>query len=148
MPPLGPQQFNLQVFDTYNTGSPNEPVDGTHIVGIVQVTIDWNLDRTDLTGKGVEFGDPFWQGPGNGPMIVYSEEIGSGPQPVGKVAWSLTTNALKDTDQDTPNKRFRWSITPVVQLVRTYTPNDGSPPDTEVVYTASDTVKGTWRPMP
>jgi|SRR5664279_1684976 hypothetical protein len=148
MPTLGPQQFNLQVFDTYNTGSPTEPLGGTHIVGIIQVTINWVLDQTDLTDKGVEYGAPFWQGPGNGPLVVYSEEIGGISQPVAKVAWSMVTNTLKEIEQDTPNHRCRWSITPVVQLVRTYTPDDGSPPDIEVVYTASDTEKGAWKTLP
>jgi hypothetical protein len=148
MPPFGPQQFNLQVFDTYNTGSPSEPLGGTQIVGDIQVTINWVLDQTDLTAKGVEFAAPFWQGSGHGPLVVYSEEIGGNSQPVAKVAWSVTTNALKETEEDTPNKRFRWVITPVVQLVRTYTPDDGSPPDIEIVNTASDTERGAWKPLP
>jgi hypothetical protein len=148
MPPLGPQQFNLQVFDTYRTGSPDEPVDGTHIVGVVQVTINWVLNQTALTAKGVEFGPPFWQGPGHGPLVVFSEEIGGISQPVGKVAWSMVTNALTVTEQDTASNRYRWAVTPVVQLIRTYTPDDGSPSDTEVAYTASETVRGAWQPMP
>ncbi len=145
---MGPQQFDLLVFETYQTKDPAAPLVGTHIECTVGVTIDWNLNRTELTGKGVEFLDPFWSGPGNGPMTVYDEAIGGGTQPVGTVSWSVATQVLKSVEEDAPNRRYRWAVTPELQLIRKFVSKLGEPPDTEITYTASDTVRGGWIPKP
>lgn len=148
MPPFGPQQFDLSVFETYQTKDPAAPIVGTDIEGTVGVTINWNLNRTELTKQGVVFSAPLWLGPGNGPLSVYGDVLGGGLCPTGTVAWSVMTHTLKVVELDTPNKQFRWAITPVIQLIRTFTSKTGGPPDTEVADTASDTVRGGWMPQP
>ena len=70
-----------------------------------------------------------------------------GLKPVGTVAWSVVTHVAKKVETDTPNQRQRWAVTPIVQLMRLFVSKDGSPPDDEVVYTASDTVRGNWMPL-
>lgn len=147
MPLTGPQQFDLQVFDTFQTNDPAAPLAGTDIVGTVGVTLNWNPQGTDLTARGVEFAPAAWQSPGRGPLTVYDNVVGGGLQPVGTVAWAVATHTLKTIQTDTPNRRQRWAITPVIQLIRTFVPKDCSPPDPEVAYTASDTVRGNWMPM-
>jgi hypothetical protein len=147
MPPPGPQQFDLEVFDTFQTNDPAAPIAGTDIVGTVGVTINWNPQGTDLTAKGVDFAPALWQSPGCGPLTVYDNALGGGLQPVGTVTWSIITHVLKKIESDTPNQRQRWAITPVIQLMRSFVPKDGSPPDAEVAFTASETVRGNWMPM-
>lgn len=147
MSSTGPQEFDLEVFDTFQTNDPAAPIIGTDIAGTVGVTINWNLKGTELTAKGVEFADALWQSPGDGPLTVYDNALGGGLKPVGTVAWSVVTHALKKIEPDTPNQRQRWAITPVIQLIRNFVPNDGSPPDAEVAFTASETVRGNWMPM-
>jgi hypothetical protein len=78
---------------------------------------------------------------------VYSDAIGGGVQPVGTVAWKVVTTTLKAVETDTPNKLVRSTFTPQVQLVRTFTSQTGDPPDTEVAYTATETVRGGWTPQ-
>jgi hypothetical protein len=145
---MGPQQFDLPVYETYNTKDPAAPITGIEIVGNVTVTINWNLAGTDLTDKDVVFSDPVWTAPGNGPLNVYDEAVGGGLKPIGTVAWSAQTHALKNVETDTPNKKVRWAVTPVVQLIRTVKSSTGDPDDIQVVYTASDTVRGAWMPQP
>ena len=94
------------------------------------------------------FSAPLWLGPGNGPLTVYDDALGGGPTPIGKVTWSILTHTLKVAELDKSNKQFRWAITPVVQLIRTFTSMTGGPANTQVVYTASDTAKGGWMPQP
>jgi hypothetical protein len=147
MSSTGPQEFDLEVFDTFQTNDPAAPITGTDIAGTVGVTINWNLKGTELTAKGVEFADALWQSPGHGPLTVYDNALGGGLKPVGTVAWSVVTHALKKIEPDTPNQRQRWAITPVIQLIRNFVPNDGRPPDAEVAFTASETVRGNWMPM-
>jgi hypothetical protein len=147
MPPTPAQQFDLEVFDTFQTNDPAAPIAGTDIVGAVGVTINWNPPGTALTAKGVEFADALWQSPGPGPLTVYDNAMGGGLQPVGTVAWSVVPHTLKRIESDTPNRRQRWAITPVIQLIRRFVPNAGSPPEAEVAYTASDTVRGNWMPL-
>jgi hypothetical protein len=147
MPLTGPQQFDLQVFDTFQTNDPAAPIVGTDIVGTVGVTINWNPQGTDLTAKGVEFDDALWQSPGHGPLTVYDNALGGGLQEVGAVAWCVVTHTLKKIEPDTPNHRQRWAITPLVQLTRNFVPKDGSPPTATVAFTASDTVRGNWMPL-
>jgi hypothetical protein len=148
MPPLGPQQFDLSVFETYQTKDPAAPLAGTDIQGTVGVTINWNLNRTELTAQGVEFSAPLWLGPGNGPLTVFDDALGGGLRPIGTVAWSVVTHALKVVDPDPSNKQYRWAITPVIQLIRKFTSSTGGLPDTRITYTASDTVRGGWIPQP
>ncbi|HXQ82423.1 MAG TPA: hypothetical protein VN775_13980 [Opitutaceae bacterium] len=148
MPPLGPQQFDLSVSETYQTKDPAAPIVGTDIQGTVSATVNWNLNRTELTDQGVVFSDPSWLGPGCGPLTVYDDGIGGGLQPVGAVAWSLKTQVLRVVEADTPNKQYRWAITPVVQLIRTITSTIGKLPDTQVTGQDSQTVKGGWLPQP
>jgi hypothetical protein len=148
MPPVGPQQFDLPVYDTYQTYDPAAPIVGTQIVGTVGVTINWNLSGTDLTADGVQFSDPLWTGPGNGPLNVFDNAIGGGLKQIGTVSWSIVTHVLKVVETDTPNGNIRWAITPVVQLIRAFTSTIGAPSDTEVVNTNSDTVRGGWMPQP
>jgi hypothetical protein len=148
MPQLGPQQFDMTVYETYQTKDPAAPITGTEIQGTVSVTINWNLNRTELTDQGVVFSDPVWLGQGNGPLAVYDDAIGGGLQQVGTVAWTIKTQALKVVETDTPNKLYRWAITPEAQLIRTFTSKIGDPSDTQVTYTASDTVRGGWMPQP
>ena len=148
MPQLGPQQFDMTVYETYQTKDPAAPITGTEIQGTVSVTINWNLNRTELTDQGIVFSDPVWLGAGNGPLAVYDDAIGGGLQQVGTVAWTVKTQAFKVVETDTPNNKYRWAITPEVQLVRTFTSKIGDPPDTQVTYTASDTVRGGWMQQP
>jgi hypothetical protein len=147
MPPLVPQQFDMEVYDSYQTHDPAAPIVGTDIQGTVSVTINWNANRTDLTDQGVQFSDVAWSASGNGPLTVYSDAIGGGLQPIGTVAWKVATSTLKSLETDTPNKQVRLTITPQVQLVRTLTSQIGDPPDTEVVNTATETAKGNWTPQ-
>ena len=146
--PTGPQQFDLPVYETYLTRDPAEPLVGTDIEGTITVTINWNPAGTDLAEQGVAFSSPVWSGAVNGPLTVYDEAMGGGLQPVGTVSWSVRTQFSKAVEPDTPNKRFRWSVTPIIELVRTLKPTDGNQPDIEVTYTASDNAKGEWIPQP
>jgi hypothetical protein len=146
--PTGPLQFDMQVFDTYQTNDPAAPIDGAHIVATISITINWNVAGTELTNAGVVFSAPVWIGPGGGPLNVYDNTMGGGLKLIGTVTWSVNADTLKRIDTDTANQRLRWMITPVLQLIRTFKPNDGSPPDIEVAYTNSDTSYGNWTPMP
>jgi hypothetical protein len=145
---MGPQEFDLQVFETYQTRDPAAPITGTEIEGSVTVTINWNLSGTELTDKDVEFSDVAWSAAGNGPFTVYDNALGGGMKPIGTVEWKAETHAIKKVEADTPNKQVRWAITPVVQLVRAFKSTTGDPNDTEVTYTASDTVRGGWMAQP
>jgi hypothetical protein len=145
---MGPQQFDLSVFETYQTKDPAAPITGTEIEGAISVTINWNMNGTELTDKDVEYSDSLWIGAGNGPLTVYDEAIGGGLKPIGTVEWKTDTHTLKKVETDTPNKQVRWAITPVIQLIRTFKSTIGDPDDTEVAYTASDTVRGGWMPQP
>lgn len=142
--PSGPQQFDLVVYDTYKTGDPAAPIDGVNIQGTVTVTINWNPGGTDLTAEGVVFSGAVWGDAGSGPLTVYDEALGGGIQPVGTATWSVRTQSKKTMVPDTPNKRYRWTITPIVELVRTVTSTVGNPTDAEVVGNASDNAQGGW----
>ena len=141
--PMGPQQFNLPVGETFQTRDPAAPGTGVIISATVGITINWNNAHTELTDKGVEFDPPQWAETGCGPLTVYSS-WGDLPPPIGRVSWSIDTHLLTKTETDTPNKRYRWAITPVVQLHRQVTMTDGTPSSSVVAYTASDTVRGDW----
>jgi hypothetical protein len=145
---MGPQQFDLSVFETYQTKDPAAPITGTEIEGTASVTINWNMAGTELTDKDVEYSDVLWTGPGNGPLTVYDAAIGGGMKAIGTVEWNAKTHTIKVVEADTPNRQIRWAITPVVQLIRTFKSATGDPDDTEVTYTASDTVRGGWMPQP
>ena len=80
-----------------------------------------------------------------GPLTIYDPASSVLP-PIGRVTWSIETHVLKKVETDTPNKRYRWAVTPMVQLIRQAKMTDGSPSTTGVVYTASDTVRGAWAP--
>jgi hypothetical protein len=140
---MGPQQFDLWVGETFQTNDPASPVTGIDISATVGVTIDWNLGGSELTNKGVEFSAPQWAGPGNGPFTIYNP-VSSIPPPIGRVSWSIETHVLKKMETDTPQNRYRWAVTPVVQLIRQVTMTDGSPSTTGVINTASNTVRGGW----
>jgi hypothetical protein len=147
--PSGTQQFDLDVYDNnYPTGDPAAPLVGTNIHGTVTVTINWNPAGTDLADGAVSFSPAQWDVPGCGPLTVYSDAMGGGVQPVGAVAWTIKTSFQKTAEQDTPNKRFRWIITPQVELVRTFTSTIGDPNETGAVFTATDNAKGGWLPQP
>lgn len=148
MPPTGPQQFDLMLYENYLTRDPAEPLVGSDIGGAVTVTINWNPGGTDLMDKGVEFSSTLWSGAGNGPLTVYDDAMGGVLQPVGTVAWAARTRFSKGMEPDTPNNRYRWTITLIAELVRTVTSKTGNQPETEVTYTASDTAKGGWIPQP
>jgi hypothetical protein len=145
---MGPQQFDLSVFETYQTKDPAAPITGTEIEGTVSVTINWNLAGTELTDKDVQYSDASWSGAGNGPLTVYDDAMGGALVAIGTVAWTAQTHTLKKVETDTPNKQMRWAVTPVVQLIRNFKSKVGDPDDTEVTYTASDTVRGGWMPQP
>jgi hypothetical protein len=145
---MGPQEFDLQLFETYQTKDPAAPITGTEIEGTVTVTVNWNLAGTELTDKGVEFSDPVWSSAGKGPFTVYDDVFGGGMKPIGTVEWKAATHAIKNVEADAPNKQVRWAITPVVQLIRTFKSSTGDPDDTEVTNTASDTVRGAWMAQP
>ena len=146
--PSGTQQFDLEVFDNnYATDDPGAPLVGTNVHGTVTVTINWNSAGTDLTDKAVEFSEVHWDDPGSGPLTVYSDAMGGGVQPVGAVAWTVKTSFQKTMEKDTPNKRFRWTITPQVDLIRTFTSKIGNPNETGVIFTATDNAKGGWLPL-
>ncbi len=148
MPTFGPQQFDLVVYDTYKTGDPAAPIDGIDIEGTVGVTVNWNSTGTDLTPQGVQFADASWGVAGNGPITLYDEALGGGVQPVGTVAWTVKTRFSKTMEPDTPNNRYRWTITPMVDLVRTVTSTIGNPKDIQVTGNASSNAKGAWIPQP
>jgi hypothetical protein len=145
---MGPIEFDLQVFETYQTRDPAAPITGTEIQGTVTVTINWNPKGTELTDKDVVFSDAVWTGAGSGPLTVYDEALGGGLQPIGKVQWKALPRTLKVVETDTPNKQIRWAVTPLVDLVRTFKSSTGDPDDTQTTYTASDTVHGGWMPQP
>jgi hypothetical protein len=145
---MGPQQFDLSVYETYQTKDPAAPITGTEIEGTVTVTINWNLAGTELTDKDVQYSDILWTGAGNGPLTVYDDALGGGMKAIGTVEWHAKTHTIKVVETETPNKQVRWAITPVVELVRTFKSTVGDPDDTGVTYTASDTVRGAWMPQP
>jgi hypothetical protein len=145
---MGPQEFDLQLFETYQTKDPSAPITGTEIEGTVTVTVNWNLTGTELADKGVEFADAVWSAAGKGPFTVYDDVLGGGMKPIGTVEWKAATHAIKNVEADPSSKQVRWAITPVVQLIRTYKSSTGDPDDTEVTYTASDTVRGGWMTQP
>jgi hypothetical protein len=145
---MGPQQFDLTVYETYQTKDPAAPLTGTQIQGTITVTVNWNLAGTQLTDQGVTYSDTLWTGPGCGPFNVYDEALGGGLQVIGTVAWKTQTNTIKTVESDPTGNQVRWSVTPVITLVRTFKSSTGDPDDTEVTYTASDTVKGAWMPKP
>lgn len=139
------QKFDLQVFDHLETNDPTHPQIGLDIVGDIGVTIHWADDGVDLDEKGVVFSAPVWGGPGGGPFTVY-DNLGAGMlKPLAKVSWSLTTETLKRRETDTPTKRFRWIVAPVIHLKQHRTPTNGSATQTTVAYIASNAVKGAWK---
>jgi hypothetical protein len=139
-PFMEPQQFELAVYETYQTKDPAAPLTGSEIQGSVAITVTWGAGPAP---PAVSFEAPAWTTVGAGPLQVFDEEIG-GAKPIGTVSWSVVTHSIVKVEPDTPAKQSRWAITPVVQLVRTFAASDGSLPVTEVTYTASDTVKGDW----
>lgn len=141
-PPL--QGFELQLFETFQTRDPAAPIVGTDIAATVGITIDWTLKGEELTDKCVRFGDPVWGGAGHGPLTVYRDVIGGSTRADATVSWSVETHVVKKVEHDGPNRRLRWAVTPVVQLIRKTVPKDGNLARAEVVYTASDTVRGAW----
>lgn len=141
---MDPQQFSLSVYETYSTKDPNGPLTGAEIEGSIDVTVQWAAAAASQPT--LAFAAPSWIGCGAGPLAVYDDEIG-GLKPIGTVKWAVETHSIFKTEPNTPEKKARWTVTPVVQLVRTFTPSDGSPPDTQVTYTASDTAKGDWFPL-
>ena len=145
--PSGPQTFDLQLYEVYHTGDPAAPLDGTNITGIITVTINWNAGGTDVLEKAVVFSDGDWGDAGKGPLTLYDEAMGGGTKPVGTVAWTAKPTFTKTKETDTPNNRYRWMITPVIDLVRTVTSTEGNPPEILVTYTASDNVPGGWIPL-
>jgi hypothetical protein len=142
---MPPQQFELTVYETYQTKDPQAPITGTEIQATVGISIDWG------TGGGAQpamtFDSPSWVGAGKGPMPVFGDALGE-PKPIGTIGWDVATHSVVKTETNTPEKKSRWTITPIVQLVRTFTPCEGTQPETEVTYTASDTAKGDWYPLP
>ncbi len=147
--PSGTQQFDLEVYDNnYRTGDPASPLIGINIQGTVTVTIHWNAAGSDLADGSVAFAEVHWDEPGCGPLTVYSDAMGGGMQPVGAVAWTIKTSFQKTMERDTPNNRFRWTITPRVDLIKTFTSTIGAPDETGVVFTVTDNAKGGWLPLP
>jgi hypothetical protein len=142
---MPPQQFELTVYETYTTKDPKAPITGTEIQGNVGVTIDWGSGGA--SPPALTFDPASWLGAGAGPLTVYGDALGD-PKPVGTVSWDVATHSIAKTETNTPEKKSRWTITPIVQLVRTFTPCEGPQPDAEVTYTASDTAKGAWYPDP
>jgi len=145
--PAGPQQFDLQVYDSYQTRDPAASLEGTDIRGSVTVTINWNAGGTDVTEPAVAFSAAQWSEAGSGPLAIFDEAVGGDLQPIGMVSWKVSTQFVKTMEPDTPNKRYRWTITPMVELIRTVLSTVGNPPDAEVAYTASDTAQGGWIPQ-
>jgi hypothetical protein len=149
MPPSGPQQFDLNLFETFDTKDPAAPQGGLNIQGQVGVTVNWNIAGTELTDKGVEYDAPLWLGPGCGPFTIFEEVLNQQPRPVGSVVWSVVTRTYKSVKQDPPNKRYRWSVTPVATLIRTVTSTQGKPPEiTQVMSAKPDPIDGNWLPLP
>jgi hypothetical protein len=146
--PTGSQQFDLPVYDSFQTKDPAAALVGTDIEGTVTVTINWNAAGTDLAPSGVVFSEAVWNAAGNGPLTVYDEAMGGGLQAIGTAAWSVSTSFSKTMKTDTPNKRYLWTVTPVVILTRKVTSTIGNPTVTEVAYTATDNVDGGWIPQP
>jgi hypothetical protein len=147
MPSQVPKQFDLVVYDNFATKDQNAPLTGVSVQGSVTVTISWNAASTDVVDKEVAFSDPVWVDPGCGPLTIYDEAIGGGVQPVGAVAWKVNTSFQKTLETDTPNNRCRWTITPVIDLVRTVTSTVGNPTETDIPYTATANAKGGWIPI-
>ena len=139
--------FDLVVYDHYLTNDPQTSLDGVSIQGTVTVTLNWNATGSDLVDPGVAFSDPVWDDPGAGPINLFDQVIGGGIMPLGVATWSVSSSFQKTLEKDTPNGRCRWSITPVVALVRTVTSTIGKPNRIDTVYTASGVVKGAWGPM-
>ena len=146
MPCSGPQPFDLKVYDNYQTNDPSAPLSGVDVAATTTVTVNWNAAGTDLTNKGVQFADPQWDAPGCGPLSVYADVIGGGMQKTGTVAWSVVTHVLQRMEVDTPGNRQRLAVTPVIQLLRTFTAIEGNSPEELVAFTASETVRGNWMP--
>lgn len=139
--------FDLVVYDHYLTHDPQTALDGVDIQGTVTVSLGWNAAGTDLADPGVTFSDPVWTDPGAGPINLFDQVVGGGIMPLGVATWSVNTSFQKILERDTPNSRCRWSITPIVDLVRTVTSTIGKPTRSETIYTASGVVKAAWAPL-
>lgn len=145
----GPQQFELSLGDTYPANNPADPNDDISVSVVVPVTLHWNLERTALDKeKDVQFSTPRWSGAGAGPHVVFEEKMGGRVEKVGTVEWKLASDVLRRVETNTPGKKYRLMITPVVRLMRTFTPSNGGSPRFEEVRINSSTVRGGWIPMP
>lgn len=140
---MAPLQFDLSLYETYQTKDANAPLTGTEIEGTVSVKVDWGAGGA--TQPTAAFDPPAWNATGAGPLTVYDDVIG-GVKPIGTVSWNVATHAIVKLEPNTPEMKSRWTVTPVVQLVRTFCPADGSPTQTDITFTDSDTVKGDWFP--
>lgn len=145
----GPQQFELPLVDTYPAYNPADTSDDISVSVAVPVTLYWNLKRTELDkDKDVQFSSPRWTQAGAGPHVVFEKTLAGRVEKVGTVEWKLTTEVLRRVETNTPGKKYRHAITPLVRLMRTFIPSNGGSPKVEEARIASSTVRGGWIPMP
>ncbi len=141
----GPQQFELQLIDSFPAYNPADPSDDIGVTVAIPVTLHWNLDRTELDKeKDVQFSPARWTGVGSGPHVVYEEKLAGRIEKVGTVEWKVITEVLRRVETNTPGKKYRHVITPLVRLMRTFTPSNGGSPKVEEARTAASTVRGGW----
>lgn len=147
MPDLGPLQFDLEVSDTFQTRAPNEPLVGTVIRVKAQVSVNWNLARTEIgAADGVTFSALRWLDAGRGPLPVH--EIGfNGTKKTGTISYEAVTGFFRVIQEDTAGNRYRWLVTPYIKLVRTFSPLEGAPTIAEAQH-AQGTAEGAWQPLP
>lgn len=147
--PLGPQQFDLVIQDTFATRNPADEVAEISPTATVPVTLFWNLDRTELDErKDVQFATVRWTGAGPGPHPVFAEGPTSAARRTGTVEWRLATEVQRRVEANAAGTKVRLIVTPLLRLLRTVTPADGGTPWTEEAGTASSTVRGNWTALP
>jgi hypothetical protein len=146
---FGPQQFELPLSDSYPANNPADESDDLRVEVIVPVTLFWNLERTQLDEKkDVQFGAPRWLGVGSGPLPVFQQKLAGTVEKVGTVQWTVITEVLRRVETNSAGKKYRHLITPLVRLIRTFTPSNGGSPSIEEVRQNSSTVRGDWISLP
>jgi len=144
---LGPISFTLDFTDTFATLDPQAPVNGVEVDVEVNVTVNWNIDRTALTAEGVTFEPIVWTKSGPGPHDVFADELGQpGREKVGTIEWSLTNKVEKWTQKD--GSRFRLVITVTPILMLTEKTIDVCAPKIEIRQTRPTPCYGSWQSIP
>ena len=148
--PYGPNRFNVDLFDTFATNHPNDDDGQQRVHAIVGVTVNWDFNRTQVVTSqnnpaGITFAKTQWLEAGQGPLAVYEDKIGAGSTLVGQVKWDLFFDSYPVVENDAPQNRHRNIYVIVLQLLRTFTPVNGSP-QTVLAVDNSQRDVGIWIP--